>query len=99
MDITAQDSNWGPPILKWRNLPLDQSELQKNLGKFSLINIGIRFHVENVKCKQNNIDIIAQDSNWGPPILKSRNLPLDQSVPQKNLGKNLIHKYPNTLSF
>ena len=52
MDIIAQDSNWGPPILKWRNLPLDQSEPQKNLGKFSDINIGIPFHVENVKPKQ-----------------------------------------------
>ena len=87
MDITAQDSKWGPPILMLRNLPLDQSDPQKNLGKMSFINIRIPDHFENVKCKQNNMDITAKDSNWGPPILMSRNLPLDQSDPQKNLGK------------
>ena len=87
IDITAQDSNWGPPILMLRNLPLDQSDPQKNLGKMSFINIRIPDHFENVKCKQNTMDITAQDSNWGPPNLKSRNLPLDQSDPQKNLGK------------
>jgi hypothetical protein len=87
MDITAEDSNWGPPILKSRNLPLDQSDPQQNLGKISFINIRIPDHFENVKCKQNNIDITAQDSNWGPPILKSRNLTLDRIDPQQNLGK------------
>ena len=65
MDITAQDSNWGPPILMSRNLPLDQSDPQKNVGKISFINIRNSYHFENVKCKQNNIDINAQDSIQG----------------------------------
>ena len=85
--ILTKDSSEGPLIPKSRDLSLDQIDPQKNLGKFSFINIGIPFHVENVKCKQNNIDIIAQDSNWGPPILKSRNLTLDRIDPQQNLGK------------
>ena len=53
IDIIAQDSNWGPPILKSRNLRINQSDPQKNIDKISFTNIRISYHFENVKCKQN----------------------------------------------
>ena len=97
IDIMTKDSNGGPLIPKSRDLPLHRIDPQKNLWKISTINFCIPYRFKKMsnetKCWHPDGQgfergpLLPKDSNGGPLIPKSRDLPLDQIDPQKNLWK------------